>query len=109
MPLNVHQNTLEVPWSCCGNFHCRGYHVWVCFSIGILLCAQEFWYGVELEINAWIRLYPTHHCPIPNPFVPESPRWLMGKERHKEAFESLKALRLKRLLLLVIVSISMSC
>ena len=20
MPLNVHQNTLEVPWSCCGNF-----------------------------------------------------------------------------------------
>ena len=38
-----------------------------------------------------------HHCPIPNPFVPESPRWLMGKERHKEAFESLKALRFEEI------------
>lgn len=27
------------------------------------------------------------------PFVPESPRWLMGKERHKDAYESLKILR----------------
>ena len=27
------------------------------------------------------------------PFVPESPRWLMGKERHREAFESLRKLR----------------
>ncbi|CCG23587.1 Hgt19 glucose/myo-inositol transporter [Candida orthopsilosis Co 90-125] len=27
------------------------------------------------------------------PFVPESPRWLMGKDRHHEAFESLKQLR----------------
>ena len=27
------------------------------------------------------------------PFVPESPRWLMGKERHKESFESLSKLR----------------
>lgn len=27
------------------------------------------------------------------PFVPESPRWLMGKNRHREAFESLKELR----------------
>lgn len=27
------------------------------------------------------------------PFVPESPRWLMGKERHQEAFDSLKLLR----------------
>ena len=31
------------------------------------------------------------------PFVPESPRWLMGKERHKEAFESLKALRFEEI------------
>ncbi|GEQ70810.1 hypothetical protein JCM33374_g4489 [Metschnikowia sp. JCM 33374] len=27
------------------------------------------------------------------PFVPESPRWLMGKERHADAFDSLKQLR----------------
>ncbi|KAG7664538.1 uncharacterized protein J8A68_001938 [[Candida] subhashii] len=27
------------------------------------------------------------------PFVPESPRWLMGKDRHKDAFESLRQLR----------------
>lgn len=27
------------------------------------------------------------------PFVPESPRWLMGKERHLEAYDSLKQLR----------------
>ncbi|SGZ58929.1 CIC11C00000000075 [Sungouiella intermedia] len=27
------------------------------------------------------------------PFVPESPRWLMGKDRHTEAFQSLKILR----------------
>lgn len=27
------------------------------------------------------------------PFVPESPRWLMGKDRHAEAFASLKELR----------------
>lgn len=27
------------------------------------------------------------------PFVPESPRWLMGKDRHEEAFDSLKKLR----------------
>lgn len=27
------------------------------------------------------------------PFVPESPRWLMGKERHNEAFEALMVLR----------------
>ncbi|KAL7665749.1 Major facilitator superfamily (MFS) profile domain-containing protein [[Candida] zeylanoides] len=27
------------------------------------------------------------------PFVPESPRWLMGKNRHREAFESLDLLR----------------
>ncbi|KAG5418197.1 hypothetical protein I9W82_004527 [Candida metapsilosis] len=27
------------------------------------------------------------------PFVPESPRWLMGKDRHLDAFESLKQLR----------------
>ncbi|OBA24368.1 hypothetical protein METBIDRAFT_37979 [Metschnikowia bicuspidata var. bicuspidata NRRL YB-4993] len=27
------------------------------------------------------------------PFVPESPRWLMGKERHTEAYDSLRQLR----------------
>lgn len=27
------------------------------------------------------------------PFVPESPRWLMGKNRHEEAFDSLRQLR----------------
>lgn len=27
------------------------------------------------------------------PFVPESPRWLMGKDRHEEAFNSLRQLR----------------
>lgn len=27
------------------------------------------------------------------PFVPESPRWLMGKDRHEEAFASLRELR----------------
>ncbi|GME98299.1 unnamed protein product [Ambrosiozyma monospora] len=27
------------------------------------------------------------------PFCPESPRWLMGKERHKEAFESYSRIR----------------
>lgn len=27
------------------------------------------------------------------PFVPESPRWLMGKERHEEAYQSLRILR----------------
>lgn len=31
------------------------------------------------------------------PFVPESPRWLMGKQRHREAFESLKELRFTEL------------
>ncbi|KAI3402592.2 hypothetical protein KGF56_004684 [Candida oxycetoniae] len=31
------------------------------------------------------------------PFVPESPRWLMGKNRHKEAFESLEQLRIERI------------
>ncbi|RLV90987.1 Myo-inositol transporter 2 [Spathaspora sp. JA1] len=31
------------------------------------------------------------------PFVPESPRWLMGKNRHREAFESLKALRFEEI------------
>lgn len=31
------------------------------------------------------------------PFVPESPRWLMGTDRHKDAFESLTQLRHERL------------
>lgn len=31
------------------------------------------------------------------PFVPESPRWLMGKDRHKDAFESLCELRFSKI------------
>lgn len=31
------------------------------------------------------------------PFVPESPRWLMGKDRHKDAFEALAHLRRDRI------------
>lgn len=32
------------------------------------------------------------------PFVPESPRWLMGKNRHKDSFDSLCQLRLARII-----------
>ncbi|KRZ98222.1 uncharacterized protein AC631_06018, partial [Debaryomyces fabryi] len=31
------------------------------------------------------------------PFVPESPRWLMGKGRHKDSYESLNAMRLDKI------------
>ena len=31
------------------------------------------------------------------PFVPESPRWLMGKDRHKESYDSLCQLRLDKI------------
>ena len=31
------------------------------------------------------------------PFVPESPRWLMGKGRHKDSYDSLNAMRLDKI------------
>ncbi|CAI5758407.1 unnamed protein product [Candida verbasci] len=92
----------------CAPKHVRGALVmlWQFFTaVGIMfgyVASLAFYYvpkhGIESGIN-W-RLMLGSAC-IPAiivlfqiPYVPESPRWLMGKGRHREAYESLNEMRL---------------
>lgn len=50
-------------------------------------------YGLNWRLMLGLACIPAIIVCAQVPFVPESPRWLMGKNRHREAFESLASLR----------------
>ncbi|KAI5965051.1 hypothetical protein KGF57_000844 [Candida theae] len=91
----------------CAPKHIRGALVmlWQFFTaVGIMfgyVAALAFYYvpdrGFDTGLNWRLMLgsacIPAFVVLFQVPYVPESPRWLMGKGRHKEAFESLKVLR----------------
>ncbi|KAK6198095.1 arabinose-proton symporter [Scheffersomyces amazonensis] len=54
---------------------------------------KSFGTGLNWRLMLGSACIPAIFVLVQVPFVPESPRWLMGQERHREAFESLKVLR----------------
>lgn len=74
--------------------YCCWYYVWLRCYFGILLRPKEkFGTGLNWRLMLGSACIPAIIVLFQVPFVPESPRWLMGKDRHHEAFESLKQLR----------------
>lgn len=87
--------------------HIRGALVmlWQLFTcVGVMLgyvSSLAFYYvgdhGISGGINWRLTLasacIPAIFVLIQIPYVPESPRWLMGKHKHRDAFDSLKILR----------------
>lgn len=87
--------------------HIRGALVmlWQLFTcVGVMLgyvSSLAFYYvgdhGISGGLNWRLTLasacIPAIFVLIQIPYVPESPRWLMGKHRHRDAFDSLKILR----------------
>ncbi|CCH42360.1 putative membrane protein [Wickerhamomyces ciferrii] len=49
--------------------------------------------GLNWRIMLGSAMIPAFLALFQIPFIPESPRWLMGKERYLDAFESLKSIR----------------
>lgn len=67
---------------------------------GYVLClafyrVPDLWVttGLNWRLMLGSAALPAFIVLVQVPFIPESPRWLMGKGRHKEAFESLQKLR----------------
>ncbi|CUM62643.1 uncharacterized protein PRCAT00000197001 [Priceomyces carsonii] len=58
---------------------------------------KSFGTGLNWRLMLGSACIPAIIVLVQVPFVPESPRWLMGKGRHKESFESLSSLRLERI------------
>ena len=87
--------------------HIRGALVmlWQLFTcVGVMLgyvSSLAFYYvgdhgisgGLNWRLTLGSACIPALFVLVQIPYVPESPRWLMGKHRHKNAFESLVVLR----------------
>lgn len=87
--------------------HIRGALVmlWQLFTcVGVMLgyvSSLAFYYvgdhgisgGLNWRLTLGSACIPALFVLVQIPYVPESPRWLMGKGRHSEAFNSLKTLR----------------
>ncbi|KEQ79879.1 putative MFS myo-inositol transporter [Aureobasidium pullulans EXF-150] len=77
------------------------WQMWTAFGIMLGFIASVAFYGIEVEgypgLDWRLMLASTSIPPIfvccMTFFAPESPRWLMSKERYREAFQSLCRLR----------------
>lgn len=58
---------------------------------------KSFGTGLNWRLMLGSACIPAFIVLLQVPYVPESPRWLQGKGRHREAFESLKRLRFEEI------------
>ena len=109
--IGIKSATVPVYCAECSPKHIRGAltMTWQFFTaVGIMLgyvACLAFYYvpdksfgsGLNWRLMLGLACLPAIFILFQIPFVPESPRWLMGKGRHREAFESLEQMRYERI------------
>ena len=79
--------------------HCVGYHVWLCFLLAFFhVPSHGIGGGLNWRLTLASAMIPAIFVMIQIPFCPESPRWLMGKDRYMEAYEATVQIRPHKIL-----------